>query len=124
MTAHAYSIDGRTFSFESRLANAAPIGSYVTIETENGTYLGQVLDSSLGAGIAASDSAAVSAISGRGRLLSQLVDEEFTGLDHSDVFGDGAVAAAAPELVAAHLSSSIGSSGATHVQNVPPRFLQ
>ena len=111
MTAHAYSIDGRTFSFESRLANAAPIGSYVTIETENGTYLGQVLDSSLGAGIAASDSAAVSAISGRGRLLSQLVDEEFTGLDHSDVFGDGAVAAAAPELVAAHLSSSIGSSG-------------
>ena len=44
MTTHAYSIDGRTFSFESRLANAAPIGSYVTIATENGTDLGQVLD--------------------------------------------------------------------------------
>jgi DNA helicase HerA-like ATPase len=111
MTAHAYSIDGRTFTFESRLANAVPIGSYVTIETESGTYLGQVLDSSLAAGTALSESADGPAISGRGLLLSQIADGQFTGLDRSDVFGDGVVVAAGPDLVEAHLTSRLGSSG-------------
>ena len=34
MTARANSIDGRTFSFETPLADAVPIGSYVTISTD------------------------------------------------------------------------------------------
>ena len=39
-----YSADGRSFQFESPLGLALPVGSYVRLETEDGTcYLGQVL---------------------------------------------------------------------------------
>ena len=111
MTARAYSIDGRTFSFESRLADAVPIGSYVTIEADGGTYLGQVLESASGAaGAAVSENAGVPSIRGRGLLVSQVEDGNFTGLDRSDAFGDGALAAAEPELVAAHLRSGLKAS--------------
>jgi DNA helicase HerA-like ATPase len=113
VTAHAQSIDGRTFSFEASLADAVPIGSYVTIETDGGTYLGQVLDSAPSARAAGpADNAPAPSISGRGLLLSQVADGEFTGLDRSDVFGNGAVAAANPGLVSAHLTSALGSSSA------------
>ncbi len=113
MTAQAYSVDGRTFSFEAGLADALPIGSYVTIETDGGTYLGQVLESAPGERVAGSSNTAPAlTILGRGRLLSQVADGEFTGLDRSDAFGDGAVAAADPDLVSAHLTAALGSSSA------------
>ena len=113
MTAHAFSIDGRTFSFEAGLTDAVPIGSYVTIETDDGTYLGQVLESAPGAqGSDPSGAALAPSILGRGLLLSQVVDGEFTGLDRSDVFGNGIVASADSSLVAAHLTSALGSSSA------------
>lgn len=113
MTAHAHSIDGRTFAFEASLTEAVPVGSYVSIETGNAVYLGQVLDSApetRRSGV--SEFAAALSISGRGRLLSQVADGEFTGLDRSDAFGDGALVAADPDLVSAHLTSGLGSSSA------------
>lgn len=113
MTAHAYSIDGRTFSFEAGLADAVSIGSYVTIDTDDGSYLGQVLESeSRERGSDSTDTAPVPSILGRGLLLSQVVDGEFTGLDRSDVFGNGVVTRADPNLVSAHLASALGSSSA------------
>jgi DNA helicase HerA-like ATPase len=113
VAAHAFSIDGRTFSFKAGLTDAVPIGSYVTIETDDGTYLGQVLESAPGArGSGPSDGALTPSILGRGLLLSQVVDGEFTGLDRSDVFGNGVVASADSSLVAAHLTSALGSSSA------------
>jgi DNA helicase HerA-like ATPase len=108
MTARASSIDGRTFSFETPLADAVPVGSYVTISTDQATYVGQVLEATLvddAAGAAASAS-----IAGRGLLLSETADGEFSRLDQSDVFGDGVVVAAAPHLVAAHMASRLGAS--------------
>jgi DNA helicase HerA-like ATPase len=113
MTTHAYSVDGRTFSFEVGLADAVPIGSYVDIETDAGTYLGQVLESGPGKrATASSDTTPALSITGRGRLLSQVADGEFTGLDRSDAFGDGVVVAADPALVSAHLTAALGSSSA------------
>lgn len=113
MSAHASSIDGRTFLFEAGLAEAVPVGSYVTIETDGGTYLGQVLESAPGGPESGSaGSVQIPSILGRGLLLSQVVDGEFAGLDRSDVFGNGVVAPADPSSVAAHLASALGSSPA------------
>lgn len=113
MTAHAYSIDGRTFSFEAGLTDAVPVGSYVTIETDGATCLGQVLESAPGARRpTTSEAASTLSITGRGRLLSQVAGGEFTGLDRSNAFGDGVMVAADPGLVSAHLASGLGPSSA------------
>jgi len=40
----AYSIDGRTFGYEIPLKQALPVGSYVSITTQNASYLGQITD--------------------------------------------------------------------------------
>jgi hypothetical protein len=113
VTSHAFSVDGRTFSFNAGLADAVPVGSYVTIETDGGTYLGQVLESAPGERVASSsDTAPTLSILGRGRLLSQVADGEFTSLDRSDAFGAGSMASADPDLVSAHLTSALGSASA------------
>ncbi len=103
VTALAHSIDGRVFGFESTFAGAIPIGSYVMIESENGTFLGQVLEAAIGHNAAS--------ITGRGLLLSQIDGGEFIGLDRSDVFGAGVVGAADPDVVSAHLATRLGTGG-------------
>jgi hypothetical protein len=100
MSARAHSIDGRTFAFTAPLTEAVPIGSYVTIAVDDRTYLGQVLDTTVDAG--SPGPGAVPSVSGRGRLLTH----------DSSVFGDGAVTAADPSSVTAHLASALGSTSA------------
>jgi DNA helicase HerA-like ATPase len=113
MTADAYSIDGRTFWFEAGLADAVPTGSYVTIEADGSTYLGQMLESAPAARESGSSGTRPPvSISGHGILLCQVAHNEFSGLDRSDVFGNGSVAPADPGLVAAYLTSALGASSA------------
>ena len=103
---HAYSIDGRTFSFEAAIGEAMPVGSYVYISSDTGrAFLGQVLDTKI-----APSSDPVSSggkppdrISGRGSLLAELDDDGRSGLDGSAVFGLGTLEPADAELVNIHL---------------------
>jgi DNA helicase HerA-like ATPase len=117
MTARGYSIDGVTFAFDAPLNEAIPIGSYVTIATEDHEiYLGQVLASTIGASERGSDeSGSVRSVSGRGNLLSRLSDRASQSLDTTAVFGDGVFTAAEPGIVAAHLASSFGSTSAVEL---------
>jgi len=111
---HAYSIDGRTFSFEAAIGEAMPVGSYVYISSNTGrAFLGQVLDAKIAP---SSDPASSSGkppdrISGRGTLLAELdADGRSDRLDGSAVFGLGSLEPADAELVKVHLSEAMGSS--------------
>jgi DNA helicase HerA-like ATPase len=114
MKAHAYSIDGRTFAYHVPLTDAVPVGSYVTISTEDDEiYLGQVLASSIGPpATVGHEASSVPSLVGRGNLLTRLADDRSHEIDGSAVFGDGLVTAAEPTVVAAHLTSALGSTSA------------
>jgi DNA helicase HerA-like ATPase len=107
MTSMAYSVDGRTFRFESSLADAETVGSYIMVTTENGdAYLGQIVDA-----LIIEDRVAGGAhrLTGSGRLLARVVDNGFQQLDRSTVFAEAEVSAAESELVRAHFEAARGS---------------
>ena len=110
MTNGAYSIDGRTFAFEASLADAVPVGSYVTITTpdDSATYLGQVLGSEVGRAPTGGPSMMPTLV-GHGALLGRLIDGCSRPLDDSGVFGGGVVVAADAEVVTSHLDAALTS---------------
>ena len=114
--ADAYSIDGRTFSFNAAIGDAIPIGAYVRISSGTGrAFLGQVLDWTIAHPSAPGSSTGEPSdrISGRGSLLAELDDGGQSGrLDGSAVFGRGSLEPADAALVSAHLSETMGSSSA------------
>jgi hypothetical protein len=110
MSGRAFSIDGRSFSFDTPISEAMPIGAYVRITTDGDRhFLGQVLDETVGgAGRSEGpDGSSGALVNGRGNLLAEL-ETESSRLDGSAVFGWGILEAAEDDLVAAHLASSLG----------------
>lgn len=86
MSGSAYSIDGRTFSFEAPFAEAYPVGAYVKITADDGQrFLGQVLGEWL---------TSPGSLEGRGRLVADLGAPAPQRLDGSAVFGSASIALA------------------------------
>jgi DNA helicase HerA-like ATPase len=118
----AYSIDGRTFSFEAPLSAAMPIGAYVRITAESDlVFLGQLLEESvvrLPAG-GRPDAETGGHVIGRGNLLAKLDSSSRSSrLDGSEVFTTGRLEAADADLVSAHLSSGLGSSAGVEIGDI------
>ncbi len=112
MRATAFSTDGRSFAFELPLADALPIGSYVTVTLKGGrVFMGQVLEETVSRIPTADrdEHGPREFVSGRGNLLAELHADGSRRLDGSAVFGEAIVASAEPEVVSDHLSSSLGS---------------
>jgi hypothetical protein len=103
MTSAAYSIDGRTFTFETSVDAALAIGSYVTLSVDDDrVYLGQVLQESVGR----PNEGPGRLITGHGSLMARLDGSGSLPVDGSDVFGDAALSQADSGTVAAHLTPS------------------
>ena len=122
MAGTAYSIDGRTFSFEAPLSEAMPIGTYLQITVDgNQVFLGQVLEESVVQYSAGGrpDAEAGEHIVGRGNLLAKLdLPSRSSRLDGLEVFTAGLLEAADADLVSAHLSSGLGSSAGVEIGDI------
>lgn len=119
MTATAYSIDGRTFEFETDMNAAMPIGSYVALTDGDQAFLGQLLDETV---VSSSDMQTARRISGRGFLLAKLEASGSTKIDGTAVFGHAEMEIADPAIVNAHFASMSGSGAALDlgaVQRMP-----
>lgn len=103
MTGTAYSIDGRTFDFETSLRDALPIGSYVQLDTGDQTFLAQLLEEVVAPSY---DAATGRMITGRGRLLARLDAGVSRPLDGTAVFGEATIELAAPAVTNAHFARS------------------
>jgi uncharacterized protein len=111
VTARAYSTDGRTFAFAAALTDAIPVGSYVTIHTEEGDeYLGRVLSASADSANGTQDGGR--SLGGTGRLLCRVADGTVLQLDNSASFGESSMIAADRALVAEHMRWERGSTAA------------
>jgi len=105
----AFSIDGRTFAFETVIDAAPAIGSYVSLRVDaEHVYLGQLIDESVGRS-ADGDGRVVT---GTGNLLARLGDAGSERLDGTDVFGHADMTPASGDVVAGHLSVGSGSAAA------------
>ncbi len=106
MTASAYSIDGRTFTFETSLDQAFPTGSYVTLTgPEDHVRLGQVLRVSVEA------DGGGRVVTGRGNLLGDLPAADADAAAEPHAF-EAVIAAADHHAVASHFGARTGSSAA------------
>ena len=106
-SSRAFSIDGRSFSFEVPIESALPIGAYVQLTAENGReFLGQVLDERVGQATGAGFD---DRVQGRGNLLAELEGSGSVALDGSAAFGAAQLHPADSHMVAAHLDASLGS---------------
>ncbi len=123
----AFSTDGKTFSYEAPLDYAIPAGSYVQIEADDETYVGQVIEKSveqregpqlsINVGDALGlfpegvtmDRATVRPriryVDGQGILLGKVDLAQLAPLQSSDVFQNGVISPATPELINLHLMS-------------------
>jgi uncharacterized protein len=128
----AFSTDGKTFSYEAPLDYPIPAGSYVQIETDDETFVGQVIEktieSRLGPELTLSvadglelfpagtqiDQATIRPriryVEGRGLLLGKVVAEHLESLQSSDIFQSAELSPASPDLIDLHLRAGIAES--------------
>lgn len=101
----AYSIDGRTFSFEAPIQAPLPVGAYVDLNLEDGThFLGQVLEETVEFG----DDRRHMVI-GHGSVLAANVEGAFRPISGPLAFGDAAISLAEPAAVSDLLTGRRGS---------------
>jgi DNA helicase HerA-like ATPase len=108
MDTTAFSIDGRSFSFETPISNAMPIGSYQRVAPDDGRlFLGQILDASLEPipPHERREGGSVRRVVGSGSLLARLDDGESVG---PAGFDSAAIEPAEPTDVSGHLEASRG----------------
>lgn len=122
----AYSTDGRRFTFQTRVADALPIGGFVEMRPESGrVYLGQVSAADVevregpelglagGAGLGLDPEIAdithtsirlrVPVIAGTGAILAVWDEDAMRDPGPADVFDNATIAAADPATIAAYL---------------------
>ena len=116
MTSSAYSIDSRSFRFESSLAEAIAVGSYVTVTTDVGdSYLGQIFEASI---VEDNTLGARHRLVGGGRLLNRISDDGFRPLDRTTVFADAHLGSADPGIVRSHFEAARGSTAGIELGNI------
>lgn len=125
----AYSVNGKDFGYETSLSAPFPVGSYVTITTEDGKeYLGQIItqdilvkdgpeygvgmDTNIGlfvTKVAASsqfkDRVRLRYIQGVGKLLGRLNKDKFAPATDKDIFQETRILRATDEAIAQYFSS-------------------
>lgn len=114
MTGTAYSIDGRTFEFETSLTTAMPIGSYVKLTAGEQEFLGQLLDEAV---VGSSELTGGQRIIGRGILLARL-DQGWQPVDGTATFGEASVEIADPATANAHFAATASSGAAIELGTI------
>lgn len=104
MSDTAFSMDGRTFFYETPVSRGLPVGSYVRLSTGDGrTLIGQVIEQSLTPG---SQAGHLRSVRCSGNLLSGVEGERFVALDGNTPVDSASLVQADSALVAAYLDHS------------------